>query len=297
MKNNLFLLSAVLIIITSTVSAQVPKKSFLVCGDSKILLVDYNRSRDTIPNLIWSWNAHEAMDLPDEYRTRKFNSMDDCKAISNGKEILVSSSSGAIGIINRKSRKMTFYASVPNAHSIELLPGKFIAAAASTSKEGNKVMLFHIDRPNEVLYTDSLYSAHGTVWDRKRKRLYALGYDVLREYALVTKGKTALELKNEWKLPHNGGHDLIMSPDGNNLYLTIEHAGAWAFSLPRSTFSKTNDFTDAVTLKSVGKDKSGQNIFTIPEQSWWTYHVKFSNPGRVFAFPGLRVYKARWFFP
>jgi hypothetical protein len=295
MKKNLCLLSVLLLLSAGFLNAQVPGKSFLVCGDSKILLVAYSRSVDTTPAIIWSWDAHEAMELPDEYRLRKFNTMDDCKAINKGKDILVSSSSGAIGIINRESRKMTFYTSVPNAHSIELLPGNLVAAAASTSRDGNKVMLFNIDQPNEVLYKDSLYSAHGTVWDRKRKRLYALGYDVLREYALVSKGKPALQLKKEWKLPHTGGHDLVMAPDGRNLYLTIEHAGGWIFNLPESKFTKTTDFTSAVTLKSVGKHKSGQNIFTIPEQSWWTYHVRFSNPDRSFSFPGMRVYKARWF--
>ena len=34
---------------------------------------------------------------------------------------------------------------------------------------------------------------------------------------------------------------------------------------------------------------------TVPEEQWWTYHVEFSNPERQFAFPGMKVYKARWF--
>src|SRR6187455_597909 len=142
------LLCIALVISAGYVSAQVPDKSFLVCGDSKVLLVDYNKSADSIPEIIWSWDAHQAMDIPEDYRLKKFNTMDDCKATKRGNEILVSSSSGAIGIIDRKSSKLKFYASVTNAHSIELLPGDFVAAASSTSRvagAGNSIMLFHIN--------------------------------------------------------------------------------------------------------------------------------------------------------
>jgi hypothetical protein len=34
---------------------------------------------------------------------------------------------------------------------------------------------------------------------------------------------------------------------------------------------------------------------TIPEESWWTFHVRFVNPERKMVFSGMRVYKARWF--
>lgn len=54
----------------------------LVCGDSKVLLVDYAKSKDSIPEIIWNWDAHLAQDLPEEYRSRKFNSVDDCKAVA-----------------------------------------------------------------------------------------------------------------------------------------------------------------------------------------------------------------------
>ncbi|CAG5000792.1 hypothetical protein DYBT9275_02533 [Dyadobacter sp. CECT 9275] len=268
------------------------QKKFLVCGDSKVLLVDYNKSRDSIPAIVWSWDAQQAKDLPEIYRTKMFRTMDDCKAINSGKQILVSSSSGAIAILNMKDGKVLFYAAVPNAHSIALLPGNLVAAAASTAKDGNKIMLFDQAKPDSPLFTDSLYSAHGLVWDQKRASLFALGYDVLREYKLVSKNR--LELVNKWKIPGIGGHELMPVPDGENLFVT-EHHGSWQFSLKTYSFTKIQGFPDAENIKSLGQNAEGQYIFTIPEKSWWTYHVKFHQPARTLAFPDMHVYKARWY--
>jgi hypothetical protein len=267
-------------------------KTLLVCGDSKVLMVDYNKSRDTIPTIVWTWDAHAANDLPDEYRNKKFNSVDDCKSANNGKQILVSSSGGAIAVLDSRSRQVLFYASVPNAHSIELLPDNLLAAAASTAVDGNKIMLFDSRHPDKPLFTDSLYSAHGLVWDEKRKSLFALGYDVLREYTIIS--RDSLYLKTEWKIPGIGGHDLQPSADGKSLFVT-EHNGCWIFDLEKYSFRKIEGFPDAHNIKSLGQDRTGQFIYTVPENSWWTYHVNFFKAERRFAFPGMKVYKARWF--
>ena len=286
----MFCVCAMLLFMTA-VNAQSAKK-ILVCGDSKVLLVDYHQSKDSTPAVIWSWDAQEAADLPEQYRKKMFNTMDDCKPVNGGKQILVSSSSGAIAIINLADKKVKFLASVPNAHSIALLPGNRIAAAASTHKNGNKLMLFDMAKPDKAVYTDSLYSAHGLVWDAKRKSLFALGYSVLREYKIVS--KDALQLKNEWKIPGIGGHELQPAPDGDHLFVT-EHGGTWVFDINNKKFGKRPGMPDAENVKSLGQIKAGQYIYTIPEESWWTFHVKFSHPERIFAFPDMHVYKARWF--
>ena len=269
-----------------------PENLILVCGDSKVLLVDYANSKDSIPEIVWSWDAHLAQELPEEYKSRKFNSVDDCKAVNNGKQILVSSSSGAIAIVNREDKKVVFYANVPNAHSIELLPGNKLIAAASTSEKGNKLMVFDIENPEKLLYLDSLYSAHGVVWDAKRESLFALGYDVLREYKM--EDEIRLLMIEEWKIPGIGGHDLQMAPDRDKLFIT-EHTGVWAFDLENKEFSKIDKFQDAENIKSLNQNKSGQFVYTVPEESWWTYHVRFYNPSGFLSFPDMRVYKARWF--
>jgi hypothetical protein len=106
--------------------------------------------------------------------------------------------------------------------------------------------------------------------------------------------KDSLALRNEWKIPGEGGHDLQLSTDSKSLFVT-EHTGSWIFDLEQYSFEKIEGFPDAENIKSLGQDLSGQYIFTIPEKSWWTYHVSFFKPGRRFVFPELRVYKARWF--
>ena len=284
---------ALLLLLVYSSFAQTPTRhSFLVCGDHKVLLVDYEQSVDSIPAVVWTWDAHNAKELPEEYRLKKFNSIDDCKPVKNGSEILVSSSSGAVAIVNVKTGTAGFYASVPNAHSVELLPGNLLAAAASTADEGNRILVFDLRDGRKPLFTDSLYSAHGVVWDKGRQSLFALGYDVLREYNLASGGK--LVLKEQWTIPGIGGHDLQPAPGGKSLFVT-EHEGTWRFDFDTQGFSKIDGFPDAENIKSLGQNKSGQYIFTVPEEQWWTYHVEFFNPERQFAFPGMKVYKARWF--
>jgi hypothetical protein len=271
---------------------QSPKQgnSFLVCGDSKVLLVDHTKSTNGTPEIIWTWDAQQADDLPEDYR-RKFRTMDDCKVANGGKALLVSSSSGAIAMLDSKDRKVLFYASVPNAHSIALLPGNRIVAAASTNPTGNKIMLFDADRSESLLSEDSLYSAHGTVWHEQSQRLYTLGYDVLRTYRI---SGDKLIREKEWKIPGEGGHDLTLAPDTKSLFLT-EHHGAWRFELDSEQFVKIPGFPEGENIKSIGEAASGQFIYTVPEESWWTFHVNFHNPSHQVAFPNMKVYKARWY--
>jgi len=266
-------------------------RSFLVCGDHLIHVVDYQQSRDSVPTIVWTWDSRKASDLSGEVK-RRFRSMDDCKPALDGKVILASSSSGAIAVIDYASKAVLFHAEVPNAHSIELLPGQLLAAAASTAPNGNKLMVFDWKSQNpDPVFTDSLYSAHGLGWDARRKRLFALGYDVLREYKMPSPGR--FTLAREWKIPGVSGHDLQPSRDGKRLYIT-EREGAWIFDLRKQTFTKIPGFPDAPHIKSLGENRAGQFIFTPADESWWTYHVRFFNPGRSFAFPGMTVYKARW---
>lgn len=270
----------------------IPKDAIIVCGDSKVLIVKNPVQSDTIPHIIWSWDAQLANDLPFEYRTRRFNSIDDCKPTNNGKQLMISSSSSAIAIINIEDKKVLFLADVPNAHSIEMLPGKKVVAAASTATGGNKLMLFDLNRPHEPLDTDSLYSAHGVVWDDKRNSLFALGYDQIREYK-INRGNE-LVVTAEWKIPGISGHDLTMSPDGDNLFMT-EHTGVWIFNIENQSFSKIEQFPDAENIKSINQNINQQYLYTEPEESWWAYKVKFFNPTAHLSFPNLRVYKARFY--
>lgn len=271
------------------------QNKIMVCGDSKLLMVNYDKSKDSTPHIIWTWDAHKATDLPEEFSKRKFNSLDDCKASADGKSILIASSSGAIAKMDTKTQKIQFYATVPNAHSIEYLPNGYIAAAASTHPLGNKLMIFNPENNLVPVWTDSLYSAHGVVWHAKTKILYALGYDVLRAYTVEFKSnEIALQKVNEWRIPGKSGHDLTMTPDQKSLYIT-EHTNAWRFDIGTSKFEKISDFPVKKNIKSISRNKKNQIIYTEPEESWWTFSVKFLHPEKKLLFPDIKVYKARWF--
>ncbi|GJM27839.1 MAG: hypothetical protein DHS20C17_04740 [Cyclobacteriaceae bacterium] len=267
------------------------EKALLVCGDSKVLLVDYEKSVGGNPEIIWTWDSRTAPDIPEQYRT-KFATMDDCKSADKGRKIIVSASSGAVAILNSEDRSVLFYAMVPNAHSVALLPNNRLAAAASTNEAGNRIMLFDTNQPNKLLYQDSLYSAHGVVWDHNRKSLFALGYQELREYKMAT--SDSLVLVRWWEIPGESGHDLQPALDENNLLIT-EHTGAWSFNIKREEFQKISGFPDDQNIKSLSQHPSGQYLYTVPEESWWTYHVSFFQPDNKLAFPHLKVYKARWY--
>ena len=88
------------------------------------------------------------------------------------------------------------------------------------------------------------------------------------------------------------GHDLSISPDGNKLLIT-EHTGAWMFDIEYKKFSKIYNFPDAENIKSINLNKKGQFIYTVAEDSWWTYNVKTTNPIGHLSFPNLRLYKSR----
>jgi len=275
---------------------RIEKQEFLVCGDSQVLIVDYQRSKDSIPAVVWRWDAREATELLEEYQTIYFKSVDDCKVVAGGKQILISSSSGGVALVNRADKKLVFYTHVPNAHSIELLPKERIVVAGSIAKGGNCVEVFNINEPEKPIFRDSLYSGHGVVWDVKKKKLYALGYDELRQYTLQDwySDLPKLNLEKKWKIPGISGHDLQLSPKGTELFLT-ETENAWTFNLKTFQFRQLPELAGIANVKSFGQHaKTGQLVFTTPEQSWWTYHVKFLNPVRSLAFPWLHVYKARW---
>lgn len=269
----------------------VEERSILVCGDTLVHLVIPALSNGESPHIKWTWDARQVKDLPEEYRRRYFNSVDDVKAVRDGTQLLISSSSGGVVLWDLKDNRGLFYTYVPNAHSIELMPGGLIAVAASTHAKGNKLMIFDPEGKGEPVMTDDLHSAHGVVWHEKRQTLFALGFDVLREYKM--EGKTLTRLK-EWKIPGESGHELSLSSDARRFFIT-EHTGAWQFDLEKETFSKIEGFPDTENIKSLNQASNGQYLYTVPEEQWWTHHVSLHSPVQRLAFPDMKVYKARWY--
>jgi hypothetical protein len=265
----------------------------IACGDDQVIVIDYETSDTNDVNIVWRWNASEATDLPEAY-TEYMWSLDDCKPVDDNKKILITSSSGGVVLVNRKTKQSHFYAHVPNAHSAEWLPSNRIVVALSTSLEGNSLQLYDVDNPDVVIFKDSLYSGHGVVWISDTEQLFALGYSELREYSLKnweTKNPE-LQLENNWEIPGTSGHDLISVSDSRLILTTGE--GVWDFNIPTEEFSPFSLIASVEDVKSVNFNETTRRlIYTKAEISWWTHHIYCRNPDKVIKVPDINLYKVR----
>ncbi|MFP4489050.1 MAG: DUF6528 family protein [Bacteroidales bacterium] len=267
----------------------------IACGMEEVFISDTGYE---VPEKVWSWTADSADNLPASMRN-KFLTTSECKPVNNSNDILVTSSGGGVAVINIESKNVTFWASLPNAHSAELLPGGKLAVAASLSSMGNRINIYDLETPGVVLCTDSLYSAHGLVWDDSQSVLWALGYDVLRRYRLPDwdTGSPSLHMENEYPLPGNDGHDLQPAADGKNLCLTTEN-NIWLFNTSSGEFAVHPLLGGEEAVKSVSyNSKTNRTAYMkASEDRWWGYYIRIAETGRVIYLPFEKLYKVRWLY-
>lgn len=269
-------------------------QEIIVGGDNTVLILDFDKSIDSIKEINWQITTSEIVNMPDTM-IRHMKTIDDHKSVDNNSKILICSSSGGTVLVDRATKECLFYAITPNAHSAELLPNNRIAVALSVTKNGNSIELYDVDKSNVVLFKDSLYSGHGVTWIEKRKLLYALGYDVLRAYSLADweTETPSLKLENEWKLPETGGHDLFASSD-DQLLLSTSYA-VWKFNINNNEFTPFEPIANEPQVKSVYYDeKTGHLVYTKGEIDWWTHNIYSLNPTKVIKVPEIDVYKIRF---
>lgn len=266
----------------------------VLCGAEEVFIVSVNL--DAEPRKVWSWRAADCPDIPESLR-RAFRSTDDCKPIEGGRGILISSSSGAVALVERETRRALFFAEVPNAHSIELLPGGRLAAAASVSDSpgGNRVVVFDLATRRETA-SDRLSSAHGLVWDEQRELLWALGNDELRAYRVMGQGGlTNLRVESQTKLPEGNGHDLVTQPGSSRLFLsTGKHC--WWFDRDTRQLTPHDALAETAKVKSYSVHPVTGRVAYVQAEgtNWWAERVHFLKPPGVLHLPGQRLYKARW---
>src|SRR5688500_12484946 len=190
-----------------------PPSELVVCGWGEVFILALGAGAAPTHREVWSWDAPGRPQVPADMQPL-FRTTDDCKPVDGGRRILISSSSGGVALVDRETRRASFAARVTNAHSIEMLPGGRIAAAASvsTAGTGNRIVIFDAATGRE-LASDNLRSAHGAIWDDERRTLWAVGGDVLRAYTIAADGGTVtLDRTFEIALPSEGGHDLTAIP-------------------------------------------------------------------------------------
>jgi len=262
----------------------------LICaGGDEVFILDAAAAEMGNLEKLWSWNAQEAADIPEEAR-RDFHHMDECKPIKNGAQILVCASNGGCALIDRATKRVLWRARARNAHSLAMLPHERVVVARSLS--GDHLEVFDLKGGAAPIFKTPLHSAHGVVWDEQRQCLWALGFDELRTYTLAEAGNEVLTLqfKSSHKLPDTDGHDLRAVPGGQDLILTTEH-GVYLFDRERAAFKLHPLLGAELNVKSVDVHHGTGRIML---GQWATSLRLFQSTGRVDFRGTARPYKVRW---
>jgi hypothetical protein len=293
----LTLIAAPLAGLRSTKAGQTSRETeLIVCGWDEVFILALGEGPTPAHRKVWSWRVADSPEIPADMHAL-FRTTDDCKPVEGGRRILISSSGGAIALVDRETRRASFSARVTNAHSIEMLPGGRIAAAASVSKAetGDRLLIFDAAAGKE-LASDELRSGHGVVWDDARNVLWALGGDVLRAYNIgPAGGPTRLDRTFEIALPDEGGHDLVAIPASSRLFLSTVRR-CFYFDRDHRQLSPHDSLGDRVNIKSYNiHPRTGRVVFVQAERpNWWAEHLHFQLPDGTLRLPGEHLYKARW---
>ncbi|MCC8144876.1 MAG: DUF6528 family protein [Bacteroidales bacterium] len=269
----------------------------MLCGDNKVWIIDMDNSNDTIVEVLWKWENTDVLDLLPESYQKYLGTMDECKFVDSNTKLLLTASTGGVVLLDRETKTPLFYAYAPMAHSADLLPNNRIAVALSTHPKGNSIEIYDIDKPEQVIFKDTLYSGHGSVWMENRNRYYALGFDELREYSLKDweTDTPSLLLERTWKIPHRGGHDLM--PVSENELILSGHKGVSIFNIDTEVFEPFEPLIEERGIKSINYNKENQSfIYTKAEEGWWTFNIYFRNPDKVIKVPEIKMYKVRPYF-
>jgi hypothetical protein len=268
----------------------------LLCGAETVFVVETATAATGNVEKSWTWDAKQCQQLPAAVRG-SFATTDDCKPADGGRRILVSSSSGGCALVERPSGKVVWFARVPNAHSLELLPRARIVVASSVDARGNRLLLFDVARPDRPIGETPLPSAHGVVWDHRRQLLWASGFAELRSYELKDWNgpKPSLAMKSSDPFPDKNGHDLQPIPNSNDLVVTTG-GHVYLFDRDKHEFRLHPDLGDKANVKSVSVDAvTGQTVFMqAGDEHWWSDTLGLVSPAGKIQLSGQRLYKARW---
>src|SRR5436190_16636480 len=281
-------------------SSEPVSRELIVCGREKVFIVDLNaRDGSGTPKTVWSWKAAGRADLPAEFHPL-FRSTDECKPVDAGRQILITSSGGAVALVDRAKDAVVFYGRAVNAHSADLLPNRRIAVASSHDPKGNRgdaLILFDLAQPDRELWRTELPSGHGVVWDETRHIVWALSGQELRSYHLADWNTPGPKLTRTAAiaLPDKSGHDLYPIPGTAFLSVTTERH-CWLFDRDKRVLLPHPMLADRAGIKSINEHPVTRQIaFTEAESpNWWTTRIQFQKPDETCAIGDEQFYKVRW---
>lgn len=238
----------------------------VACGDNMIYIIDADKAyrEGFSQGITWQWDANAVASIVGPSEMIR---LDDCKVVDNGTKILATSSYSWAVLLDIETKELLWWSySSKNAHSADLLPGGRIAVACAGSDYGNgdRVQIFEINKPNQVLSYVDLDSAHGVVWNENTQRLYAVGGSVLNIYTLTdwdsSTPKLTLERSIDTSKYVTGLHDLTMV---NATTLLLAGRKAALYESTNGTFTALPHFSESKGLKSV-------NYNPISGDCWYT---------------------------
>jgi hypothetical protein len=265
-----------------------------VCGWDEVFILKFD---DEKPQRTWTWRAKGRADIPDELE-RMFNTTDECKPFDGGARVLITSSGGAVALVDRAQDRVLFYGRATNAHSADLLPGGRVAVAAShhATAKGDRLIVFDLAKSDQELLSEELPWGHGVVWDEPRKLLWALADKDIRVYELREWQTAAPKLHRVAliPLPEAGGHDF--SVVDRSVIAVSTGTRVWLFDRETRTFRPHPELGDKAKVKSITRHPvSGRLAYVQAEgENWWAERIHFLNPAGTLHVPGEHFYKARW---
>ena len=277
-----------------------PTDSLIICcGGEQVYILNLEDENPDIEHAVWKWSAKDSLRIPAEFH-KSFRSTDECKPLTDS--ILITSSSGGVALIRRADKRCLFLAHAKNAHSACILPRNQIAVASSFG--GVELLLYEIPHADDKLKLSipvasiPLPGAHGTVWDEKRNRLWALGNEKLCLVEIRTmEDKTKLVIESEFVLPTRGGHDLSQMRDESKLFVT-SNDHVYRFSKIDGSFKLDEEIGDQKRVKSATEHPvTGEIVYHMgtPEH-WWSNSIRFPGKRSALRLPDQRLYKVRWDF-
>jgi hypothetical protein len=277
--------------------------ALFVCGWDEVFVLKLTPNAEK-PAKVWSWRAATSRGLP-KLMSTKFATTDECKAIEQGRKVLITSSTNGVALVEQSTGRTLFYASVPGAHSAELLPsGRVVATGSDSLIGGHTLELFDVNTSNRPLWKTELYSGHGVYWDQVHKVLWALGRYELRQYELAKweSKLPELKLRQSFPLPSPGGHDLSPAPDQSSLYITTD-TDVVLFDLRSNSFRSDPRMKQLAFVKSVDVHPVTNRLAYVQAEGgyWWSSRIHFLEPdqakaSQTIALEGERLYKARWIY-
>ena len=260
-----------------------------------VLVMDVDGDWSKPESILWKWNPEGDPNIPAD-RLKRFNHIDETKVVNGGKQILVTSSTGGMALVD-VATKQSVFTGYPggSTHSADLLPDGTIITASST---GNFLMVFTRkdgEKTAHKTFKLTFADAHGVVWDKLLGLVWAVGKEavICCRYNFDYENPQ-LTIVESFPLKPNPywGHDLILLEKERKLLMT----GRNMLEFDTMT-GQYKLFLKRKSVKSISiHPETGEQLVQIPKENYWNDTVKLLNGDRKWTLPGnAKIYKARWF--